>query len=275
MSYRSIHVPLSWGLMSGAPLQAAKALATRFGAEITVFLPLVDPQQSVVYVGEGATHAVIETLMDASARENSDRTERAQSLYDQFVSDMPKSRLIKATGRDTELVAHHARLSDLTITAQPDDGARLEESALEAVLYEGGHGLLIVPEDASSGLDHPASHAVIAWNDTPEAARGIAAALPLLGEAGKVTVVSSADGAQDVKAFLAAHGIEAETAQFETPDGLFDDKTGEAILSASSELGADLIVMGAFSHSRLHRLILGGATKTVMRHAKVPVLMAH
>ncbi len=275
MPYRSIHVPLSWGLMSGAPLQAAKALAGRFGAEITVFLPLVDPQQSVVYVGEGATHAVIETLMDASQRENTDRTERAEGLFEQFLRDVPQAKLVKETGRDTELVANRARLCDLTITAQPDDGARLEESALEAVLYEGGHGLLIVPEDAAGALDHAPGHVVVAWNDTPEAARGVAAALPLLAEAGKVTIVSSADGARDVKAYLAAHGIEAGTAQLETPDGLFDDKTGEAILAVSDELGANLIVMGAFSHSRLHRLILGGATKTVMRHSKVPVLMAH
>lgn len=275
MSYRSILVPLSWGLMSGAPLDAAKALAGRFGSEVTVFLPLVDPQQSVVYVGEGATHAVIETLMDATEKENVDRRERAQSLFKTHLGDGARTRLEEQTGRDTELVAHRARLADLVITAQPDDGASLEESALEAVLYEGGHGLLIVPDTAGSALDTPVGHAVVAWNDTPEAARAVSAALPLLAETAKVTIVSDAGNAKQVQAYLDAHGITAGTAQLDIPDGLFDDKTGEAILSVTGELGAELIVMGAFSHSRLHRLILGGATKTVMRKARVPVLMAH
>jgi len=126
-----------------------------------------------------------------------------------------------------------------------------------------------------------AENVLVAWNCTREAARAVKDALPLLTRARKVTVMTigprPADGespdasAADVARFLSRHGIHAET--------VFDANVaidaGEWLLSRASDLGAQLIVMGAYGHTRLRELILGGVTRTLLKEMTVPVLMSH
>jgi nucleotide-binding universal stress UspA family protein len=115
----------------------------------------------------------------------------------------------------------------------------------------------------------------VAWNGTAESAAGVQAAMPWMEKAQAVRVLT-AEGYQrrgperhDLGAYLALHGIDAEIATFQ-PDFR---SVGLGLLKAAGEFGCDLLVMGAYSHSRLRQLILGGVTRVVLERAGLPVIM--
>jgi nucleotide-binding universal stress UspA family protein len=119
----------------------------------------------------------------------------------------------------------------------------------------------------------------IAWKDSPEAARAVAGALPLLRRAREVHVLAwgeeespSATGAVlDLAQYLRLHGIEASFHREQREPG----ELGELLLSRIADLGADLLVAGCYGHSRVREWVMGGVTQTLLRAMTVPVLMAH
>jgi nucleotide-binding universal stress UspA family protein len=146
---------------------------------------------------------------------------------------------------------------------------------VEAVMLGSGKPALIVP---FAGRVPPRPEKVlVAWRPTRESAQALTTALPLLQAAKEVHLVASADGGDSVpamprlRAYLHLHGI----GQMREHAALSDRHTGEALLSLAGEIGADLIVMGAYGHSRARELVLGGATRTVLESATVPVWMTH
>ncbi len=118
---------------------------------------------------------------------------------------------------------------------------------------------------------------LVAWNGTREAARATHDALPFLTQADKVVVLGvSASGEDhipgaDLSTHLARHGVSVEIHNREANDV----SVGDAILNAASDYGADLLVIGAYGHSRLRELVLGGVTRHLLRHMTIPVLMSH
>jgi nucleotide-binding universal stress UspA family protein len=177
---------------------------------------------------------------------------------------------------DERLLAH-ARHADLTVIGQPGDPARDEQTHIvETLLFGSGRPILIVP---SVGSYDPACRRVLcAWNASREAARALADAMPLLRRADAVTVLSAdpEGGAHrvpgaDIALHLARHGVKAATSA--TYAG--DLPVGDALLNRAADLGADLLVMGGYGHSRTREAIYGGATRSVLDHMTLPVLMAH
>jgi nucleotide-binding universal stress UspA family protein len=173
-----------------------------------------------------------------------------------------------------------ARYADLTIVGQgidlkdaPYDVAFLPEELALGV----GRPVLIVPRYGT--FEAVGKRVLIAWNGSREATRAVHDAIPLIKHATKVTVLSidperdtgdRLPGA-DIALHLARHGIAAEAA---STVGL-DIGVGDLLLSRAADLGADLIVMGAYGHSRLREVVLGGATRHILQHMTVPVLMSH
>ena len=174
----------------------------------------------------------------------------------------------------------HARYADLTIVGQgidlkdaPHDLRFLPQELALAV----GRPVLVVPRYGT--FDTVGERVLVAWNGSREATRAVHDALPLLKLAAKVTVLSidpERDTAEripsaDIALHLARHGVTAE--------GMWslglDLSVGDLLLSRAADLGADLIVMGAYGHSRLRELVLGGATRHILQHMTVPVLMSH
>jgi nucleotide-binding universal stress UspA family protein len=131
------------------------------------------------------------------------------------------------------------------------------------------------------GSDIIGRRALVAWNASREAARALNDAIPLLEDAENVTVLSvnpkrgiRGEGdlpAADIALHLARHGMKAEASYVVAED----IGVGDALLSRAADLGSDLIVMGGYGHSRLREIVLGGATRTVLRHMTVPVLLSH
>ena len=182
------------------------------------------------------------------------------------------------TGREDDLVAQLARLADLTVVPHPDAGLGAgreisSSDALHAVLFDSGRPVLIAPPLPPATVG---TRVCLAWNGTAESAAGVLAALPWLARAQAVRVLYAEEyqrrgpPAFELAAYLAHHGVRAEVAQFRP----LEREVGRGLLAAAREFGADLLAMGAYSHSRLRQLILGGVTRHVLEHATVPVLMS-
>ena len=140
-------------------------------------------------------------------------------------------------------------------------------------IFESGRPVVFVPSNISSVVG---SRIMIAWNGSTQAALAVTAALPLLHLAGQVDVVQAGDVEKSVSAnelalYLALHGIKAQNHAIDI--GIQD--IGGTLIAAAERFESDLIVMGAYGHSRLRERILGGATRGLLKHSPWPILMMH
>lgn len=178
-------------------------------------------------------------------------------------------------------ISLQARYADLAVIGQFDSSAGvpgLMPSFPESVVMNSVRPVLVLPSIYRfSALP---SHPVLAWDGSMTAARAITGALPLLKRAGKASLAifnpaerPDAHGEQpgaDMALYLSRQGVQVEVMIRET-----STDAGEALLSLCADEGADLLVMGAFGHTRFRELLLGGATRQVLDSMTVPVLMAH
>lgn len=173
--------------------------------------------------------------------------------------------------------AVQARLHDLVVAAAPGDDEMFGGSLAAALLFESGRPVLFMPPGFSGPLD-PGT-VVIAWDGSPRAARAVGDAMAFIEAAAKVSIVcvtgdkdlSRAAPGGDLAERLARHNRNVTI----TEQPLADGDAGDAILRHAQAVDAGLIVMGAYAHARWRQLVLGGATRTVLRTTTRPILMAH
>jgi nucleotide-binding universal stress UspA family protein len=187
---------------------------------------------------------------------------------------------VAAAWRDEAVAGYEAlgstgRAYDLIAAARPLPGAAVPSmSALEAALFESGRPVLIAPPTPPDKLGDVV---VVAWNGSTETARTIGLAMPFLVQAQTVVVLSVEEGmvpgpsGGEIAQGLMRNGIAAKTQQIRAGDRAI----GAAILDHCQELGADLLLKGAYTHSRLRQMIFGGATSHILGAAELPVIMAH
>ncbi len=171
-------------------------------------------------------------------------------------------------------MAQVGRFADLIVMGRGgvDDGAA---EALEAALMDTGKPLLIAPATAPASLG---SRVVIAWNDTPEAARAVAAALPFIARAEKVTIVTVADDASvpDASSLRLLRALRWHNPAVEARTlPLVGGSAVELLQREAMAALADLVVMGGYSHSRLRQVVFGGVTRSTLAASSIAVLMAH
>ncbi len=250
MAYRDILVHLSQDRRSPARLDAAVGLAERHGGRVTG-----------VYTRSWPAAAV-----EAEAQ-FTERMARTDVLHEW--------RLLQ--GNPVEAVTTSARYADITVIGQTDhdDDAGIAGLADSLVLDAGGP-VLVWPYAGT--FDTCAETVLLAWNGTREAKRALSDALPLLRQAHNVIVFSigTDDGTHlpgaEASAHLARHGVKADARH--RPESS-DISAADILLSAISDYGVDLLVMGAYGHHRLRELLLGGMTRDILRRMTVPVLMSH
>jgi len=172
-------------------------------------------------------------------------------------------------------IGSYGRVFELIVPGRPGRAPQNPRMApLEAALFESGRPVLIVPPTLPKELGH---NVLVAWNGSTEQARTNAFAMPLLRGADEVTVLTVEGGmtpgptGDEAALHLVRNGVPA-TAVNVAPAGR---TTGEAILDHAELRGCDLIVKGAYAQSRLRQMIFGGATRHILAHATLPVLMAH
>jgi nucleotide-binding universal stress UspA family protein len=227
-------------------------------------------------------------LADAIAAQQEHINERASKALETFRAKADEARidnearLISCVDFETvDHIATHGRYADLLVIGQsdPDDPGPGGPAMPEHVVLGAGLPVLIVPYIGTHEIT--GKRVMVAWNAGREAARAVRDALPLLREAEHVeVVVADPEGlgdvhgeepGSDVGVFLARHGCNVEVERL--PKGGLDP--ADVLLSYLVDRNSDLLVMGAYGHTRLRELVLGGMTQKIMHQMTVPVLMSH
>ncbi|NKE46625.1 universal stress protein [Roseomonas frigidaquae] len=281
MALQDLLVHLDGTARATKRLEFAAALAARHDAHL-IGLHAVEASLPIGLTGElgGAALGELAARLRAEAAASATRT-RA-TFEDRLRRDGLRGEWRESDTLPAEAVALHARYADLVVLGQPDPeslDAQQDEATLEYVLFQSGRPVLMVPY---SGAFHTAPERVlVAWNAGREATRAVHDALPLLHAAREVTVLAinprrgiGGHGdvpAADIALHLARHGVKA------TAEHMVTDEVPEAdvLLNEVADSDIGLIVMGAYGHSRLRQLILGGVTRGILGRMTVPVLMSH
>ncbi|MCI4678035.1 universal stress protein [Rhodoblastus acidophilus] len=164
-----------------------------------------------------------------------------------------------------------SRLSDLVIVSQPKSVLRADLKLIEDVLFKSGRPVLVVPQewDAGPTLDK----VVVAWDGGAKAARAASDAMPLLEKAAYVEVACATDDANDVRGAELARRLSRHGANVSVTNlPLVGADAGRTLMQHIGSMPVSLLVMGAFAHSRLVELAIGGVTNLMLNEARVPVL---
>src|SRR5579875_1891386 len=286
MAVRKLLLPLTGTAAGEAALHTALGIARVWNAHLLALHVRVDSRDVAPLAGEGLSGAMIEEMMTATERESSERARAVHAMFDQFVHEEgvelgephagfagATASFASVTGREEDLVAQQARLADLTVVPHPEAGEDVSSSdALHAVLFDSGKPVLIAPQIAPAAIG---TRICLGWNGTAESASAVTAALPWLQRAEAVRILSAegyqrrGPAAPELAAYLALHGVHADIEMFGARGGT----VGAGMLAAAADFGCDLLAMGAYSHSRLRQLILGGVTRHLLEHARLPVMM--
>ncbi|VWX55763.1 Nucleotide-binding universal stress protein, UspA family [Burkholderiales bacterium 8X] len=203
---------------------------------------------------------------------------KARAAFEEGAAGSPRLGWAELPGNDPFAFTLQALYADLLIVGQRDEDDpsvdELPASFLPSLLLSCGRPALVLPYiGAPAGIGRAV---MIAWKETRESARAVAAALPWLRRAGRVDAVSHGPEAVGALArlafYLQAHGV---AASFHVGDSSESFQVGGQMLSTASDLEADLLVMGCYGHSRAREWILGGATRTILESMTLPVLMSH
>ena len=287
MTMRGILVHVDEHQALPSVLTCALLVARRFDSQIDGLHARPGAPRIIPVAPEGAFIPASEIVEDLE-RADRDLDRQLRERFDAFMrehgvpaaSSVLPGTEVAAAWRDEAVTGYEAlgslgRAYDLICVARPLPGAAVPSmSALEAALFESGRPILIAPPAPPDKLGEVV---VVAWNGSTETARTIAMAMPFLAGAEAVVVLSVEDGmvpgpsGGEVAQGLVRNGIAARTHQVKSGERA----VGAAILEECKTLGADLLLKGAYTHSRLRQMIFGGATSHILGAAELPVIMAH
>lgn len=281
MAYKSLLTIAARTEGVAAPVTAAAQIAAKMDAHLDALALGVDRTQiGYSYVGSGAV--VIAAAMD---RAEAEAREAEAALNAALVSELPTLRssvetVVTQLGALTDVVAARARYADLTVLPLPyGKGRGVEDEAItEAALFEGMSPVLIVPP---AGIRTPEpKRIVVAWNQSREALVAARRAMPFFKRAEMVQIVvidppthgaERSDPGGLLCQLLVRHGVRAEVSVLARTLPRVSDVLARQV----RDVDADLLVMGAYGHSRFREAILGGATRDMLEAAEAPVFLAH
>lgn len=278
MGYKDLLLVLDEGPVSRRNIELAAAFGARFGAHLAALYPL--PSARFPALGFYDT-AALDPLFRGLQGKLAESAQRLREDFERATSRQGLSAEWRTPQDPAEAdPAVHARYADLTILGQPDPdrkGGELLRLRPELIALSSGRPVLIIPY--AGNFTAVGERVLVAWNASREAARAVNDALPFLAAAEKVTVLaidprSGKHGEEpgfDISLHLARHGVKAEIER--TVAG--EVGVGDVLLSRAADLGADLLVMGLYGHTRARELLLGGASRTVLETMTLPVLMSH
>ncbi|WP_454817289.1 universal stress protein [Labrys neptuniae] len=278
-SYKNITVHLDGSPQDEARISHGEMLAASFGSHLTGLFTCLLPDISI-YTGDMGTAASMD-MVDQIQQRATAAIEQLQLRFQRLSITNEIRRIEDAAGWLSSLVATQVRTSDLFIGSCPrkDEAGTDWRRMIEATLLESGRSVYLVPPEQQPR--QPIQTVLIGWTDTKEAGRAVAEALPLLKLAtlAKVVTVKEDEQAEnlnedvdlaDIATYLARHGV--ETVVEALP--LTQDVT-TTLLQEAHRISADLIVAGAYGHSRVREWIMGGTTVELIEKTDVPLLMAH
>ncbi|HEY1431301.1 MAG TPA: universal stress protein [Stellaceae bacterium] len=286
--FKTILVPATGSDTDDAVFASALAVGRAFDAHLEFLHVRVDAAaMAATMAADGTGAAMVGGLIERIEQEAGEREERAKALFQRFCererltiaetpTDQPgpSAQWLQEVGDEAYWVTEHGRSADLLLMSRSTDDRGVSSDTIESALLRTGRPVLILPATPLAVLPETV---IVAWKAAPEAARAVAASMPLLSKAKQILIVTVAEarGLSDEEGArlminLTWHGLNASTRHLQ-PDRL---GAADTLLAAAAEEGA-LVVMGAYGHSRLREWIFGGFTEHVLRDAAVPVLMMH
>jgi nucleotide-binding universal stress UspA family protein len=279
MEYKTILVHVDQSRHAAARIRYAATLARDHGAHLIGAAMTGLPR----YVFPEGAWPIPQTLAASCFAPLYDNADRALNQFAEIVAGFHIShekRLV--TDQDADALVLLARFCDLLVVTQDDPHEALPGqvgNVPEYVALNATTPVLLVPRDWTAAT--APTHALVAWNGSAPAARAVHAALPLLRRAASVHLASfcaptdplpeqNATEQVQLAASLARQGVHVQQCLREK-----DVDAGHAILALADETGCDLVVMGFYGHARFREMLLGGASRTMLRAASVPVLLHH
>jgi nucleotide-binding universal stress UspA family protein len=280
MSWKDVLAIVAEAELDEPAIALAEAVAAQFNAHLSAAFLTPLPDEPLAYEPTVVAGVWAELLGRARSQAEAERKLIEERLK---ASIRPcELRTAEALSRDLGRVAAvHARYADVAVLARPQEGAgsELREEIIEGVLFHAGRPVLVAPPGWKGKA--VGKRIVVAWDASREATRALSEAQPLTDGAEQVTVLTV-----DAKPKMFGHGEQpganiaahltrrGQQAEVRNVDGL-GRAPALAILEEANKLGADLVVMGAYAHSRLRELVFGGATRDLLRASNLPLLMAH
>ncbi len=278
MTLKRIVLPLHQQEDTAPLATAAFTLAGKFGAEVEGVLAQRPWLDRVAFPGDGASVEDFERAFERPRRAGEMARSRVEHAFADLARRHPDvpSRFIALEGRIGEIIARRGYYADLTILGSL---ARYRSpfwrDVGDGALYSSGRPVLVVPPDVTP--EHFGGHLLIAWRNSTEASRAVAAAKPFYEAADQIRILTvgddegATDSAMEIRDYVASHGTDTDIEILATGGR----HVGEQLLARTTEQEGTMLVMGAYSHSQWQERAFGGVTETVLRECAVPVLMAH
>jgi nucleotide-binding universal stress UspA family protein len=257
-------------------LAAGNDIAELFDSQVIGLFLNILPVVIAAEDGIGAARAA--ELLQA-AREAGDKVEaRLRERLNRLQKPVELRRFDILSDAAENVVAREARAADTFVALRPNGAPQEPEHLVESVLFGSGRHLFLVPNRRPTKTAF--NRIMLAWNGSRESARALAEALPYLHNAAEAAVVVVDDEpplearailGSDAVMHLKHHAVNADLNRVR----MRDNDVGMTLIAEARRLKADLIVMGAYGHSRVREWLLGGATYTLLHKAPIPLLIAH
>lgn len=277
MGIKRVLLPMSHSEELQPIVEAAFVAGRLLQAEVRG-LHVEQDRLDIAFAAETTSPEAARRLLDQARKAKSERRKRAGEMFASHAQRFAnvESEFVTVEGDVGDSIAHAARLSDIAVLGAGSAFAGGDWFEIrDAALFRSGRPVLFVPP---AGVSEPQfDRVVIAWKESMEAARALAAAQSLLLRAKEVVLFSVGNGPEfdsqlaEVEAYLQLHYAEIRSETMPSSS----KPVGAVLLERVAEKGGAVLVMGAYSHWRWREQIFGGATEYVLRHADTPVLMAH
>lgn len=266
-------------------LMAALAVGRRFNAHVEVFCIEADPTRTQAHLAPWVPGSTVKGVISEIELENEVRRKRARAIFDSVMGLSPPPPagppgeqvrfsvdFVEHIGEVRGSLSLRGRLADLIVTANNPPSRGSLPLMLTVALRETGRPVLIGPFKPMESIGR---RVAVAWNGSAEASRAVGMAMEFLENADEVIVISvnedgpAAPSGSDLGDYLRWHGIAAKAVTMEGTA----HSAGRIVIEQANDFEADMLIMGAYTRDRLHRLIFGGVTGEVLAHATIPVLM--
>lgn len=279
MSFRSIAACMTESGRYEDALRAAAALAESSGAHLSVLCFGIDRTNPGTYYA-GAEAVVLQTNIESARKEAAAAERTANGLLGDRLIAWDAQAIAAQYGTLAPAVGDRTQFSDLVVLPKPyGEGCESADVViLEAALFQTRVPLLVVPEGQKDWIDP--KNVVIAWNQSPEALAAIRGAITFLRKADSVEIAiidpprhapDRSDPGGMLAQMLSRNGVRASISVLARTM----PRISEVLARHCRDRDAEMLVMGAYGHSRLREAILGGATRNMLEIARLPVLMAH
>jgi len=257
-------------------LESAAGLAAASGGAVEGLFVRPDPVEVLSTLVEGASAKTIRSLTRATAEGLDERSGKVQGALASAAGNAglgdDRARLNETTGDFRTTVAAFGRIADATVLVGGTTGD-VRRMAFEAALFHSARPVLLL---GGRPLTTPPERLAVAWNGSPQAARVVQAGLPWLSQAREVHLLGVGspqlmpEGLPALARHLAGHGIDTTSHELRA-----DGSIGSALLGKAKDLDASCLMMGGYGRSRMQEMIFGGATRYILGHPDLPLLLAH